>query len=433
MEIERTDFDLTDLVSSSLSPLQTQAQAKNLRLLSSLPTDNDKFLISDPVRLRQILTNLVSNAIKFTNSGSVTVNFILGPSNPDFSTPHERVLELKVIDTGVGIAANRLNDIFTAFTQEDNTITRKFGGTGLGLSIVSKLVELMGGDVSVSSVLQEGTTFTVRIPVDLVKDQQVSEIAKNGKLVSLHSLRILVAEDNSINALIAKSFLSKMGCDVVIAENGALAVAEVEKQFPDLIFMDAHMPVMDGIAATRQIKSIEGAQNIPVIGLTADAFTENRQKFLDAGMDDVLTKPFKGDQIVNILEQYTQEKPSMVKSVANTEPLTELPIGDDKEIEGLQSQIGDVAMQSMLAIAPDSFLQQLHELEASLADQDTAMILEAAHALKGAASAMYAYRLASEAGVIEKNASDFNLVSKNLPSLQDTVQQTVEWLRKKQA
>ncbi len=433
MEIERTDFDLPELVSTTLSPLQTQARKKNLRLLSSLPTDDTQYLIGDPVRIRQILTNLVSNAIKFTEKGSVTVDMNLGPNDPSLPIPHERVLELQVKDTGVGIAEDRLKDIFTPFTQEDNTITRKFGGTGLGLSIVSKLVELMGGTISVNSKPQEGTIFAVRIPVDLVQDTEKPRDEAKTHSSLPKSLRIIVAEDNPVNAVIVKSFLLKVGCDVIVAENGALAVEEVEKQIPDLIFMDAHMPIMDGIAATKAIKSNKKAQNVPIIGLTADAFEENRQKFLNAGMDDVLTKPFKEDQILSILERHTGEGSVMSNPGPQDTTQDELPIGDDKEIEGLQNQIGEVAMQSMLSIAPDSFLQQVRDMEAAITNEDATMILEAAHALKGAAGAMYSYRLAAEAAVIEKNASDLALVKERFPALQNTVEQTIEWLQKKQA
>ncbi|MBE7636229.1 response regulator [Sneathiella sp. P13V-1] len=436
LEIEQTPFDLGVLVSTSLTPLRAMASEKDLTLIHHLPDYHPSpQLIGDPVRFRQILTNLVGNAIKFTNEGNVTVRLDL---EPDYA-PAMFLLKMTVTDTGVGIASDRLEEIFNPFTQEDNTITRKFGGTGLGLSIVSKLVRLMDGTISVTSKVGEGTEFKVEIPMNAA--QQVEEVdvpaaAPSNTIVLRPGLKVMVVEDNSVNAIVAQSFLNKTGCEVTLAANGKIAADSFADVKPDLIFMDAHMPVMDGIAATATIRAQKNGRNTKIIGLTADAFEENRQKFLKAGMDDILTKPFKEDQLHTILNKYFPETDEV--SITLTEEKStsdvaaeETPMGDEQELSALGEQIGQEAMSAMLALAPDSFKEQLAEIEEGVAGRDSKRVLEAGHALRGAASALYCYRLSEIAAVFEKNNDELELVTSRLGELRETVAETIDWLSAK--
>lgn len=313
MELEDTVFDLKELLSSIMTPFQTAAGQKGLTIRGEYAISEPAHMRGDPVRLRQILWNLLSNAVKFTEAGSVvlTVKEINADSAPitPASPGKTRGIRFAVTDTGTGIAPDRQASIFEAFTQEDSSITRKFGGTGLGLSIVSQIVELMGGKIGIESELGKGTTIDVFIPFGIVteKDLQRSKSASQAASSERRKLpvyKVLVAEDNAINAMVVTAVLEKLGQSVKHVENGREAVDEVMRGETDFVFMDVHMPEMDGIEATREIRAAETNNDIPIIGLTAEAFVERHTEFRDAGMNDVLTKPFTEDQLFNVLSRF---------------------------------------------------------------------------------------------------------------------------------
>ncbi len=308
LELEDKAFSLMELVSSVATPFQSLADEKKLKLDSRFNFDPDMVIKGDPVRLRQILWNLMSNAIKFTEQGRVVlVTEIITDVETirrEISTPKDHVIYFGVEDTGAGIAPDRVDAIFDAFTQEDSTITRKHGGTGLGLSIVRQLVELMGGTIRANSTLDQGTTFMAFIPFEAAyKEEMETQSLKSSKPETQQtvSLNILLAEDNEVNALIAKAFLDKFGHAVKHVENGKLAVEAAQEGWADLILMDIHMPEMNGIDATKTIRATDIGKNTPIIGLTAEAFTERLAEFREAGMVDVLTKPFTEQQLADTL------------------------------------------------------------------------------------------------------------------------------------
>jgi two-component system, sensor histidine kinase len=313
MELEDTVFDLKELLSSIMTPFQTVAGQKGLSIRGEYAISEPAQMRGDPVRLRQILWNLLSNAVKFTESGSVvlTVKDISADSAPTALTSPEkkRGIRFAVTDTGTGIAPDRQASIFEAFTQEDSSITRKFGGTGLGLSIVSQIVELMGGQIGIESELGKGTTIDVFIPFGIVTEEDLAltksaSLAASGERRTLPVYRVLVAEDNAINAMVVTAVLEKLGQTVKHVENGREAVDEVMRGETDFVFMDVHMPEMDGIEATREIRASASNNDIPIIGLTAEAFVERHSEFRGAGMNDVLTKPFTEDQLFRVLSQF---------------------------------------------------------------------------------------------------------------------------------
>lgn len=308
LEIEITVFSLQDLISTIATPFQSLADDRGLKLRVTSQLDTAAILRGDPVRLRQILWNLLSNAIKFTKEGEVTLS-IAQADIERFPQSAETDLTLifAVKDTGTGIAADRVGAIFDAFAQEDSSITRKFGGTGLGLSIVKKLTELMGGTIDVSSDVGVGTTFTVLIPFTLATNEEAamfSAVNQEQDADTFKPLRVLVAEDNAVNAMIAKAFLEKLGHQVKHAENGKIAVEIATENWADLILMDIHMPEMDGVEATKCIRATELGSRLPIVGLTAEAFSERHELFRDAGMNDVLTKPFTEQQLVKALAKH---------------------------------------------------------------------------------------------------------------------------------
>jgi CheY-like chemotaxis protein/anti-sigma regulatory factor (Ser/Thr protein kinase) len=249
--------------------------------------------------------NLVSNAVKFTASGkeinitaSVKGGFIV----------------LKVSDQGIGIAKDRLDSIFESFVQADNTITRRFGGTGLGLSITKSMVRLLEGEISVESELGVGTTFTVKVPLQLSeKESSHAGKLKPSQFKFSKDNVVLAVEDLELNRVMIKSFFDQLNLKLHLAKDGFEGVKKAQKVHPDLILMDIHMPGMDGMEATQKIKGISGLEDVPIIGLSADAFIEQQNKALAAGLNDYITKPIDFDKLLPILARYLTVEVSRVE------------------------------------------------------------------------------------------------------------------------
>ncbi|MEP3245602.1 MAG: ATP-binding protein [Sneathiella sp.] len=309
VEIEKATFNLPQMVRSTIAPFKIMAENKNLFLDVEIDPHCCDIIRSDETRLRQIMNNLLSNAFKFTLEGGISISI-----RKDTTAKHDANIVpfsicnyiLTVKDTGIGIAKDRLPAIFEAFTQEDTSITRKFGGTGLGLSIIKQLIELMGGSIEANSDVGKGSVFTISLPLEEVNQEETpSTAAASSELpVQPQNLNILLAEDNDVNALIAIAFLERLGHQAVHAVNGREAVEKAQTEEIDLILMDIHMPEMDGIEATQTIRALDDAVSyIPIIGLTAEAFTERLALFREAGMNEVITKPFTEDQLKDALQR----------------------------------------------------------------------------------------------------------------------------------
>ncbi|WP_169568810.1 PAS domain-containing hybrid sensor histidine kinase/response regulator [Sneathiella limimaris] len=307
-ELETKAFSPTKLVNDVILPFESLAQKKSLELIIQNQIDPDLELDGDGNRIKQMLWNLLSNALKFTGTGkiSVTSEFIKNADLPSALSLMEKdtILKLTVADTGKGIDPARLKAIFEPFSQEDNTITRKFGGTGLGLSIILNLTKLMGGDIEVKSQVDHGSTFSIYLPFDAphAMREAPQDQAEAGYELSTKSCKVLVAEDNPVNAQITMAFLKKAGHEVQLVGNGRLAVEACQTDWADLILMDVHMPEMNGVEATQAIRKHISA-DIPIIGLTAEAFTDSHSEFKDAGMNEVLTKPFKPSQLFDAISR----------------------------------------------------------------------------------------------------------------------------------
>ncbi len=299
VELETVDFDLPALLEAVGSLWGAKVREKGLDFAIDVPPGFLPVWKGDPTRIRQIVTNLVSNALKFTESGRIVIAVSQRPA-----AQGEHELRISVTDTGFGIEESAKPRLFRKFSQADSSTTRKFGGTGLGLVICRQLAELMGGDAGVESRFGEGATFwfTLRcVPGDAAAvsaesagaGTEAAEAADAGR-----PLRIVVAEDNRVNQQVVRALLEKRGHSVVIVSNGAEAVEAVRREAFDLVLMDAHMPEMDGITATKTIRSLPGPTGaIPIVALTADAMKGDREKYLAAGMTDYLTKPIRPKEL----------------------------------------------------------------------------------------------------------------------------------------
>ena len=309
MTVEQIPFDLPGILKEVTALLKLKAEEKGIDLLLDYAPTVPRTLIGDPGRIRQILINLVHNAIKFTEKGSVSIRIECerrerGTVNVRFS----------VADSGIGIPEEQLSSVFEKFTQGDTSTTRKHGGTGLGLTISKHLVEIMGGMIGLKSRSGEGSTFWFKISFPFRDEAEtVQEEEKEDRFPPpaadgpVHA-RILVVEDHKVNQKMIQRMLEKLGSSVEVADNGEDAIRMVEQGTYDLVFMDCQMPKMDGYEATSRIRRIEGPSRlIPIIAMTAHAMAGDREKCLRAGMDDYLSKPIQKGAVLDMIRKYLKE------------------------------------------------------------------------------------------------------------------------------
>lgn len=301
LEIERIDFDLNKLLRDVYQLFSEPSRRRGLRLVYLFDSALPACWFGDPKRIRQIITNLVSNALKFTEQGRIEIRV-----SGEIVNDHNYRLDICVSDTGIGVSPEKIEQIFSAFRQADTSTSRKYGGTGLGLTISRRLAQAMEGDIHVSSELGKGSRFTLQLMLQADdrntcctandntnanrKDAQKDEAKLNGM--------VLLAEDNRVNQRIAEKMLQRLGLSCHIVENGEQAVAEVLQKDYDLVLMDVNMPVLDGIAATERIRDLSYPKSqVPIIALTANAMMEDRNRCLAAGMNDFVSKPIKLDAL----------------------------------------------------------------------------------------------------------------------------------------
>ena len=303
MELELVSFNLREHAEETVDFFSQHAQEKNINLGCFIHSSVPVYIIGDPQRLRQILTNLLSNAVKFTRDGDVSLCVTVAETGVNGTHLH-----FEVKDTGCGISPKSQNEIFSAFSQEDISTTRKYGGTGLGLAICRELIYMMGGEINVESVKDEGSTFWFIAIFALGNWDETTEESKDQVMTSgMYNVSVLVAEDNSTNQIVAQGVLEQFGCNVDVVDNGNEAVIAASRKDYALIFMDCQMPVMDGYVATKEIRngeSLRGDAQTPIVALTAHAMKGDREHCLAVGMDDYLTKPFKEQQLATILSKW---------------------------------------------------------------------------------------------------------------------------------
>jgi PAS domain S-box-containing protein len=401
--IENRCFNLRQTIEEVIQLLGVQASAKGLRIHSRVSPEIPQFLKGDASRLRQILTNLVANAIKFTERGEVSLDAAL-----DGKAARMATVRFTITDTGIGIRLDQSAALFSPFVQADESTTRKYGGTGLGLAISKQLAELMGGSIGVDSREGQGSSFwftavfevaapSQKLPASEPRDQRLS--APAGPTRTVREARILLAEDNATNRDVGLAQLQKLGYKATAVTNGAQAVQAVIEGNFDLVLMDCEMPVMDGFEATRRIRaSIHPA--IPIIAVTADAMPADRDRCLREGMNDYISKPVELDRLEEVLAKW----------LAASGPADAVRVHGQHtvfDVEGLLRRLrGD---RELASITLKGFLQdvpsQLNNLRMRLDESDARGLRLQAHALKGAAGTVAAEGLRAIALEMERTAA----------------------------
>lgn len=301
--LENIEFNLSEVVNTIAQLLKFKAEEKGISLGVEIDKDIPVALFGDPYRLNQIITNLVNNAIKFTEEGNVKINV-------EVLNIEKKNIEIifKIRDTGIGISKDGKRKLFKEFSQTESSTTRKYGGTGLGLSICSNLVSLMNGEIGVESELNKGSEFWFKLKYEL-STKKIKAVQKEETSIPAN-LKILYAEDNAVNQRVTAFLLQKIRAECEIAENGKLAFEMFKTKKYDLILMDMYMPELDGIDSTKLIREYEKSNQyekpVFIVAVTANAFSEDKQKCFDAGMNDFISKPFKEAELMKVIKNATQ-------------------------------------------------------------------------------------------------------------------------------
>ncbi len=306
LTIEARPFDLPGLLRNLVDLMRPVAAAKDLSLTADIPAGAPSICRGDPDRIRQVVSNFISNSIKFTDSGEVKIRLVLPPPD-NWDAPDARY-RIEVHDTGMGIDESQLRQIFRRFEQANDSIARRYGGTGLGLAISGRLAELMSGSVGATSTPGQGSCFWLDLPLQ-VEERPASQPAIQSTPVPethLDGCRVLLAEDNAVNQRVAATILRKAGCEVEVAANGQACLDLALEGSHDIILMDCHMPEMDGYEATRNLR--ERGFRGPIIALTAAVTTEERDRCIESGMDDYLAKPFRPEELTHIISRWTRTR-----------------------------------------------------------------------------------------------------------------------------
>jgi signal transduction histidine kinase/DNA-binding NarL/FixJ family response regulator len=405
LTIEAVGFDLERSVAETLKSLALRAREKGLELVSEIAADLPARVTGDPGRLRQIMLNLVGNAIKFTERGRIVVCLAV-----DSIHGTQVTIRVSVRDTGIGIEPGKQAHIFDAFAQEDASTTRKYGGTGLGLTISNRLVQLMGGRLWVESEPGRGSTFTFTLPlgIDTAEKPAPPPAGVDGQQAAL---AVLLVEDNLVNQQLATRLLEKWGHRVTLAADGQLALDALERQRFDVVLMDMQMPVMDGIDATRAIRRREiesGQGHLPIIAMTANAMQGDREACLAAGMDDYIAKPIMPADLAAKLKQVAARETSEVTADAAASGIPKpAPATFDyaAAVDALDREVAEAITPVFL----DHFPRDCRQLRAALAASDANAARHLAHSMKGALAAFGAAPAMRHASELEALARSGDL------------------------
>lgn len=420
LEITKRDFDLNNLVYNLHQTFQVEAVKKHIQLKTSIDDDVFTKLIGDDIRLNQILVNLLSNAIKFTDKGIVSLKI---KSIVDQEEACRIRFEIK--DSGIGISEDKIEKIFQSFTQANADTSRKYGGTGLGLSIVKNLLNLLGSNIEVSSIENEGSTFSFELNLEKCLNFELNNVQKPEENLNsrLNGIRILLAEDNKVNQLFAHELITDWGASLDIADNGKIALEMLQKFKYDLILMDIQMPEMSGLDATIHIREQmeEPIKSIPIIAMTANAMKGDDQKFLNAGMNDVIFKPYEAHELFSKIEPIIKTKKIIIpesktkgnESIHSEESIDDLPALKVVNLSTLKafSRGKQEFIIKMIGILDEAIPGMINLLERAIQQEDLSMIRHHSHKLIPNMNMLGNAELETTMKWIEDNALEAGLIS----------------------
>ena len=460
LDLESTPCNLENLVRSTVDIIAGQAESKQLKLIVDMTQLVYPFVNADPLRIRQVILNLLSNALKFTEEGTIRVQLETIEERDYFTK-----VRFSVKDTGIGMEKNVRDRLFKPFTQADESTTREFGGTGLGLAICKQLVELMGGRISCESRSGIGSEFMFQLEFEKALEDNVSPVEFSSETGSIKAdpdvydrlpkaeilpekaPLVLVVEDNTINQEVSSGILKSLGCRVDLAENGKMALAAVEDKSYDIIFMDCQMPVMDGYDATRRIRAMgsrsRNGGKLPIIALTAHALAGDRVKCIEAGMDDHLAKPFDKSKMVVVLNRWL---PGWKDSARNQPPGGEghtdaepneggISMAALDIIRGMQPPGGDDILTKVINIFLRDAPERTQKISLAMAAGDMESIRDHAHYMKSSSGNIGAVYLSSLYKKLEENSRKTDsldrvsqIITEIGPALDQAISQLKEYM-----
>jgi CheY-like chemotaxis protein len=433
LQLEVIPFKIVDKIATAIQSFIYRAEEKELGLIFQNFIPADLVVKGDPYRLSQVLNNILSNALKFTESGHITISSAINEESED-----EVVVEITVSDTGIGIEQERLRTVFEPFVQADATISRKYGGTGLGLAICKNMIEMQKGDLTVQSELGKGSSFTIRIPYYIsIEAMQEKEIGQEIDYKSLGHRKVLVAEDVELNQYLARHILESWDFEVVIANNGREAIEALGETSFDCILMDVQMPEMDGMEATHHIRNMPDPvkANIPIIALTANALKGDSEKYLAAGMTDYLAKPFDEERLFRVISRNLTPENIPVSTTglaaahgSATSPTTLInttTMSPDSKLYDLtmvQSVSGgdEGFIKKMVALFVETVPQNVQDLKKALQEENWEQVGKTAHKLKSTIDSMGIKSIRQEIRAVEANAKQLESLQA-IPSLVNTI------------
>ena len=453
--LEKVEFNITETINRFIGPLSCYAQKKDLKLLMNIDPDVPPILIGDPTKLRQVIVNLIGNSIKFTEKGEIELHICV----EEITSSGKVKLHVSVRDTGIGVSEEKKEVIFESFTQADGSTTRKYGGTGLGLAISKKLVELMDGEIWVESKVGKESTFhfttefeinsgllkseasadlndVISRPISEIKSEDEHDTSVRLSIEELKGLKVLLAEDNEVNQILETEILKKRGLKPVLVENGLQAVEKFKEEEFDLILMDVQMPEMSGTDATMRIREIEDETggHIPIVALTAHAMNGDRERFLNDGMDDYVSKPIKEEELVEVISRCVKIRDTLEGGLSqeakNKKNSGLKPEWHDQEIFDIDELLDLVSGNKELAYRVIETYQKnlpikIGNLEEAIRRKDFARIEEIGHDLKGSSGNISAEGVKKASSELENAA-----LEKSIDKVQNSMLKLKEELDK---
>lgn len=427
--VEKLPFKIIDKIATIVQSFIYKAEEKGVALIYQNSIPGDLIVVGDPYRLNQILNNILSNAVKFTEKGKIVITTRIKSFEDQTAT-----VQVIIRDTGIGISEANIKAIFEPFVQADSAISRKYGGTGLGLTICKNLLEMQGGSLTVSSKEDIGSTFTINIPYSITDQSAMeTEVPVELNYAGLKSKKILLAEDVELNQFIAKHLLESWGLNVSIANNGKEAVSLVEQNEYDLVLMDIQMPEMDGIEATKCIRLLTDPEKskVPIIALTANALKGDSEKYIAHGMNGYLSKPFDESKLYQVISQNISLEPLNESQPMHTEQNSQedaMPSEDGLlyDLSTIRSISGgdEGFVMKMVALFIETVPQNVNELNAALDAENWDMVSKMAHKLKSTLDSMGIISVKQDIRTVEQNAKNKESLD-ILPDLIDNITITI--------